>query len=158
MLLRSRLCVHLSWKILIGKSEMPKTCGWENFRVREKEGPVKDFRETVYEGVKPIHMAKERIVWWTFCKRDKNLQLSQTGCLIHLWKISNPDDSKFSNIWTRHSQTSVISVTTIDCVKFGEMFTRCNPFHMLYLLCPTKGTSIKLYKTPALQLLHFMDV
>jgi hypothetical protein len=55
---------------------MPKTYGWENFSVREKEGPVKDFRETVYEGVKSIHKAKERMVWWTFCKHDKNLLVS----------------------------------------------------------------------------------
>jgi hypothetical protein len=62
---------YSSWE-----SEIPKTCGWENFRVRENDGPVKDFRETVYEGVKSVHMSKERKVWWTFCKHDKNLQLS----------------------------------------------------------------------------------
>ena len=55
---------------------MPKIYGWENFRVREKEEPVKDFRGTLYEGVKSVNMAKERIVWWTFCKHDQNLQLS----------------------------------------------------------------------------------
>ena len=106
-----------------------KTCGWENYRVREKEKPVNDFREAVYEGVNSIHTAKDRIVWRTFCKHDKNLQ---TGFLVHLCKISNPDDSKFSNTWARHSQISVISVTTTGCVELGEMFARCNPFRVAH--------------------------
>jgi hypothetical protein len=112
-----------------------KTCGSENSRVREKEKPLNDFREAVYEGVNSIHTAKDRIVWRTFCKHDKNLQ---TGFLLHLCKISNPHGSKFSNTRARHTQISVISVMTKECV---ELFSRCNPFRVSH-----QKTSIKLYK------------
>jgi hypothetical protein len=73
---RSRLCKHLSWKILIGKSGNASNMWVGKLQNKKKVGPVKDFREAVYEGVKSIQMDKERIVWWTFCKHDKNLQLS----------------------------------------------------------------------------------
>jgi hypothetical protein len=69
------VCIYLG-RYSSEKSKMPKTCGWENFQVREEEGHVKDFREAVDEGVKSVHMAKKRIVWWAFCKHDKNRQLS----------------------------------------------------------------------------------
>jgi hypothetical protein len=87
-----------------GKSEMPKQCGLENFEVRGKEGTVKDFRETVYEGAKSIHLAEERIVWQTFCKHEKPFSNHRRGFLYTCVKCQTP------NTWARHSQISVISV------------------------------------------------
>jgi len=54
--------MHLSWKILIGEIGNASNMWVGKLQSKKKKGPVEDFRGAVYEGVKSIHMAKERIV------------------------------------------------------------------------------------------------